>query len=150
MAYSVWDDIDNPKLDEGLSGPRLPYIYPGRFLMRVRSVAQYASQKPHQANTQWFRVDLDVLEGAKDGKDAVAWVVNLSKGGDMAKRDIRGFVHALLGKDVAISKDLMDRLCGAEQPGAGLTLRCEAVDKPTLAGNTFTQVFWTPDEAAEG
>jgi hypothetical protein len=146
---SVWDDIDNPKLDDGLTGPRLPYVYSGRFLCRVRKVSQYASQKPHQANTQWFRVDLDLLEGAKEGKDAVAWVVNLTKGGDMAKRDVRAFVHALLGMEAPIDKNLMDQLCGAEQPGAGLTLRLEAVDKPTLAGGTFTQVSWTADDAAE-
>jgi hypothetical protein len=150
MGHSVWDDIDNPKLDEGLNGPKLPYLYPGRFLMRVRKVSQYASAKPHQKDTQWFRVDLDILEGARDGKDAVAWVVNLTRGGDMAKRDIRSFVHALLGKDAPINKELMDQLCGAEQPGIGLTLRCEAITKPTLAGGDFTQVYWTADDAAEG
>jgi hypothetical protein len=44
----------------------------------------------------------------------------------------------------------MDQLCGAEQPGIGLTLRCEAITKPTLAGGDFTQVYWTADDAVEG
>jgi hypothetical protein len=68
----------------------------------------------------------------------------------MAKRDIRSFVHALLGKDAPINKELMDQLCGSEQPGIGLTLRCEAITKPTLAGGDFTQVYWTADDAVEG
>ncbi len=142
---SVWDNIDNPKLDTGASGPRLPYLYPGKFLLRVRKVSHYPSQK--NPREEWFRVDFDVVEGARDGRDAVSWIVKLSNG-DTALRDVRAFVRAMLGEESPINREVMEQLTGVDQPAAGLLVRCEAINKRTLAGGDFTQTYWTGAEEA--
>lgn len=139
---SVWDNIDDPKFAGRPSQPRLPYLYPGKFLLKVRKIAHYPSAK--NPRDEWFRVDFDVVEGGKDGQNAVSWVVNLSKG-DMAISDVRAFVTALMGEDTQVNKDLMEQLVGDQQPATGLLVRCEAVSKPTLSGGAFTQTYWASE-----
>jgi hypothetical protein len=139
---SIWDGIDNPELDKR-SGLRLPYLYPGKFLLRVKKVAHYPSQK--NPRDHWFRVDFEIVEGAKQGVDEVAWVVNMSRG-KLALSDIRAFVKALMGEEIAITSSSMDEITGSDQPAAGLLVRCDAVNKKTEAGGDFTQTFWSAAE----
>jgi hypothetical protein len=141
---SIWDNIDDPKYNTSGTGPRLPYLYPGKFLMSVKKISHYPSKK--NPRDEWFRVDLDIVEGAKDGQSEVSWVVNLSKG-DYALRDVVAFVSALLGEETRINRDVMEHLEGADQPAAGMLVRCEALNKKTQAGGDFTQTYWSAVEA---
>ena len=140
---SIWEGIDNPELDKR-SGLRLPYLYPGKFLMRVKKVASYPSQK--NPRDHWFRVDFEIVEGAKQGVDEVSWIVNMSRG-KLALADIRAFVKALMGEEITVNPSTMDELTGADQPAAGLLVRCDAINKKTEAGSDFTQTFWSVAEA---
>lgn len=141
MAKSVWDNIDNPDLD---NGNRLPYLYPGKFLLAVRTVSHYPSIK--KKGEEWFRVDFDVVEGAQGGKNAVAWIVKLQLSDeealDRSLRDIRAFVRGLMGEDQPITKSLMTDLTGDDQPAAGLTIYCEAESVRTKSGSEFTKCRW--------
>ena len=139
---SIWDGIDNPELDKR-SGMRLPYLYPGKFLLRTKRIASYPSQK--NPRDHWFRVDFEIIEGAQQGVDQVSWVVNLSRG-KLALSDIRAFVKALMGEEVAITSGTMDELTSADQPASGLLVRCDAINKKTEAGGDFTQTFWSVAE----
>ena len=141
---SIWDNIDDPKYQQSSSGPRLAYLYPGQFLLRVTKVSHYPSAK--NPRDEWFRVDFQIAEGAKDGVDAVSWVVNLSKG-DAALTDVVSFVSALLGEETRINREVMEDLVGAAQPAAGLLVRCEAVNKTTQSGGNFTKTYWSAVEA---
>jgi len=138
----VWDNIDNPSIDQG-GGLKLPYMKPGKHLLRVRKIAQYESTK--NRGQQWFRAEFDVLEGPNYGDvPACSWIVKLSLG-DVALRDVKRFVEALLGAGTTVNGESMDDLCGPEQPATGLTVRCEAVNTTTQKGGDFTQVSWSPD-----
>jgi len=138
----VWDNID--KVDDSGLGLKLPYIQPGKHLLRVRKVAQYESQK--KKGEQWFRAEFDVLEGPDYGAvPACSWIVKLSLG-EIAMRDIKRFVRALLGEEVVVDGAAMEDLCGPEQAGAGLTVRCTAVNTQTQKGGDFTQVSWEADD----
>ena len=139
---SIWDGIDNAELDKR-NTMRLPFLYPGKFLLRVKKVSHYPSQKNRKDH--WFRADFDIVEGARDGVEEVSWVVNLSRG-ELAIKDIRFFVKALLGEDATINHDTMEELTGAAQPAAGLLVRCTAQNKKTEAGGDFTQTFWSAAE----
>lgn len=141
---SIWDNIDDPKYQSSADGPRLPYIYPGKFLLKVAKISHYPSKK--NPRDEWFRVDFDVVEGAKDGADKVAWVVNLTKN-EYSMRDVVSFVSALLGEETRINREVMEHLEGAEQPATGMLVRCEAVNKKTNAGGDFTQTYWSAVEA---
>ncbi|WP_339940186.1 hypothetical protein [Undibacterium luofuense] len=93
---SIWDGIDNAELDKR-NTMRLPFLYPGKFLLRVKKVSHYPSQKNRKDH--WFRADFDIVEGARDGVEEVSWVVNLSRGelagrGDAARGRDHGGHHA--------------------------------------------------------
>ena len=139
---SIWDGIDNPELDKRNS-LRLPFLYPGKFLMRVKKLAHYPSQKNRKDH--WFRADFDIIEGARDGVEEVSWIVNLSRG-ELAIKDVRFFVKALLGEEAVINSATMEELTGAEQPAAGLLVRCTAQNKKTDAGTDFTVTYWSTAE----
>ena len=136
---SVWDNIDDPKYRDGENSLRLPYIYPGKFRLQVDKISHYPSKK--NPREEWFRVDFTILEGAKNGVDRVAWVVNLTKN-DYGLRDIVAFVSALMGEETAINRATMEQLEGPQQPAAGLIVDCEAYNKKTESGGDFTQVSW--------
>ena len=141
MAKSVWDTIDDPSLD---NGNRLPYLYPGKFLLSVRAISHYPSQK--KRGEEWFRADFDIVEGATGGKNAVSWVVKLAltdeEALDRSLRDIRAFVRALMGEDHPVNKALMVDLTGDDQPAAGLTVHCEAESVRTKSGGEYTKARW--------
>jgi hypothetical protein len=52
----------------------------------------------------------------------------------------------LLGEEVVVDGAAMEDLCGPEQAGAGLTVRCTAVNTQTQKGGDFTQVSWEADD----
>lgn len=138
----IWDGIDDPNLDNG-ADLKLPYLQPGKHRLRVRKIAQYESKK--KKGEQWFRVDFDVLEGPDYGAvPACTWIVKLSLG-DVAMRDVRRFVSALINVD-KVDAGLMEELCGPGQSGAGISVKCEAVTATTQKGGEFTQVLWSPDD----
>lgn len=139
---SVWDRIDDDELDDN----RLPFMYPGNFTLAVREIAHYPSSK--KKNEEWFRVDFDIVEGAQRGKTAVTWLVKMSLADEdaieRALRDIRSFVRALMGEEEHISRDLMLRLTGQDQPAKGMTLYAECEEITTQAGKPFNKVRFSP------
>lgn len=142
---SVWDTIDDSSLDDaGEFGPRLPFIKPGKFLLRVRKITHYASTR--KKNVEYFKAEFDVLEGNNGGDEAVCWMVTLvtldSERMEMALRDIRRFTKALLGSEVEINREFMERLTSDEQPAAELPVRCEAVK----TDSDFTRCYWSTVE----
>lgn len=116
------------------------YLTPGKYVLEIEKVTDGTTRK----GKDFFAVDLSVLESSSEDfaeGDSVSWFVTIT-GVDSAMGNIRSFLEAALCCD-DVTGDTVEEALSEEQPLTGITLRAEALNVLTRAGNDFTAVNWS-------
>ena len=94
-------------------------------------------------NRPMFIASIEIIDGEEAGR-RYDWVAKADERAYL--QNIKSLVCALnpQGDPRTFGAELMDKLCGPEQPAAGLHVRCRTEQIKTQKGHDFTKVTWTP------
>ena len=125
---------------------RSRYINPGHYTLAVIQPKLRDSENPTTRGRVYFIVDFRVVETTSEtyqAGDTVSWLVTL--GSEQALGDVKEFAGALIGGDESqVTDESTFALCQPDNPASGLTVKCEAFNVITQAGNDFTKINWFP------
>ena len=123
------------------------WIQPGQHRFKVRAL----KNPPNLRAGNCFIAELEVVTSTADEYkegDSVSWIRNITKHKEMALGDIKAFIAALAGCDEDdVTEQAANEAVATSQPFAGFMVDCEAFNRPTQAGGTFTRTIWTTAEA---
>lgn len=138
---SVWDSFEeiepkrakNDYLPAGVDGV-------------VKIIEMKVIQSVKNNNRPMFIASIELVEGI-GGQAGQRWDW-------VAKADERAYLQNIKslicslnpeGDPRSFGRELMEKLCGPEQPAAGLTVRCRTEQIQTSKGFDFTKVHWSPN-----
>ena len=135
---SIWNDFASVQESNDRD-----YVRPGLYRFEVVSMNTVESKNPNTPGRVYFAVTFKTVTSNQDhtAKGSTrSWVVNMANG-SMALANIKQFVCALTDAAASeVDSATMEKLCGDDQPAAGLLVDVEAVEKPTRSGGMFTRL----------
>jgi len=142
-AGSIFAGIENARVYRGGQ-----YFQPGMYRVRIESISLFQSEKH---NGRWyFAAETSVVETSAPEYgpgSTVSWVQDMSK--QSAHSNCKEFALAInpgCNPD-EITEEVMETICGPEQPAAGSIVDAEVFHKTSKEGRQYTRVQW---RAAEG
>ena len=135
---SVWDSF------EEIEPKRAKNDYlPAGIDSTVKITEMKVIQSVKNNNRPMFIASIELLDGELIGR-RYDWVAKADERAYL--QNIKSLVCALnpQGDPRSFGAELMDQLCGPEQPAAGLQVRCRTEQIQTSKGHDFTKVTWTP------
>ena len=137
---SVWDSFETIE-PKRAKNDYLPAGVDGVFKIIEMKVIQSVKNN----NRPMFIASIELIDGV-GGESGQRWDW-------VAKADERAYLQNIKSLVCALNpqadprtfgRELMDKLCGPEQPAAGLTVRCRTEAIQTQKGHDFTKVHWSP------
>ena len=137
---NVWDDFGSVETDD-----RNPFLGAGRYRLLVEELKTVESSTSDRV---FFIAEFTVETSNNEMHPAGSkrtWMATVKSGkkinDGIAKKNVKNFVSALLGEDDSsqIDGSTMQKLCGDEQPAAGLSILAEGTDVGTKSGGEFTR-----------
>lgn len=134
----MFDGIE--KVSSSQSGA---WLLPGQHLLKI-----HALKNPDNLRSgRCFIAEMEVVESTNPEYtkgQSVSWIRNVTKHKEMALADIKAFLAALAGcEETEIDNKGADAAVSEKQPFAGALIKCEAFNKPTKDGGTFTRTLWS-------
>ena len=119
------------------------HIEAGTHELEIHAVTNFESSQ--HAGRHYFCVEADVINSTNAVHvpgQRLSWLVNMQT--PSALSNCLGFAQALdpAAKKDDITEELMEALCGSEQPSRGVRVRAIASMIKTRAGGDFTKVSW--------
>lgn len=119
------------------------WLEPGQHLFKITALKQPDNLRAGNC----FIAELEVVETTNEGYNlgqSVSWIRNVTKHKEMALADIKAFLAAVAGCDEnEIDREGADAAVSDDQPFAGHLVKCEAFNRQTQAGGTFTRTIWS-------
>ena len=139
----IFSGIANAKVYRGGQ-----YFTPGLYRVRIAQISVFSSEKHNGRN--YCAVETEVVETTANEYgpgSTVSWVQDMSK--PSALSNCKEFALALNpgANPSEITEEVMDTLCGPEQPATGLEIDAEVFTKTSQEGREYTRIQW---RAAEG
>lgn len=140
-AMGMFDGIDKVSSSSGGA-----WLLPGKHRFMINALKSPEGLR----NGQCFIAELSIVTSTNaayvEGQ-SVSWIRNVTKHREMALADIKGFLAAAANCDEAtIGNAEAQEAVSEDQPFAGVTVDCEAFNRPTKSGGEFTRTLWTAVE----
>jgi hypothetical protein len=134
----MFDGIENVSSNQGGA-----WLQPGQHLFKILAL----KQPPNLRAGNCFIAELEVVETTNEDYSegqSVSWIRNVTKHKEMALSDIKAFLAAVAGcEEEEIDSKGANAAVSDDQPFAGHLVKCEAFNRPTAAGGTFTRTLWS-------
>lgn len=122
------------------------WLQPGQHLFKILAL----KQPPNLRAGNCFIAELEVVETNNEDYSqgqSVSWIRNVTKHKEMALADIKAFLAAVAGcQEEEIDSKGADAAVSDAQPFAGHLVKCEAFNRATKDGGTFTRTLWAHPE----
>jgi len=137
----MFDGIEKVSSNQGGA-----WLLPGQHLFKILALKQPENLRSGAC----FIAELEVVETTQPDYtkgQSVSWIRNVTKHKEMALADIKSFLATVAGcEEEEIDSAGAEMAVGPQQPFAGQLIRCEAFNRPTKDGGTFTRTIWSTPE----
>lgn len=119
------------------------YFTPGTYEVTIENISYFQSER--FGGRWYFAVETRVVETTSEdykSGEIVSWLQDMSKPSSLS--NVKQFALSLTpgARDEDINEEVMETLCGPEQPASGLRIAADVVRKTSREGREYTRVSW--------